>query len=40
MEALSIAERGYILVDGRNSRSGRARDLAADPDVRRIFLVG
>jgi branched-chain amino acid transport system ATP-binding protein/neutral amino acid transport system ATP-binding protein len=40
MEALSIAERGYILVDGRNSRSGRARDLAADPDVRRIFLGG
>ena len=40
LEALSIAQRGYILVDGRNSRSGRAADLARDPDVRRIFLGG
>ncbi|HXU91042.1 MAG TPA: ABC transporter ATP-binding protein [Methylomirabilota bacterium] len=40
LEALSIAQRGYILVDGRNSRSGRAGDLARDPDVRRIFLGG
>jgi branched-chain amino acid transport system ATP-binding protein/neutral amino acid transport system ATP-binding protein len=37
-EALAIAARGYILVDGRNSRSGAAATLAADPDVRRIFL--
>ena len=37
-EALAIAARGYILVDGRNSRSGAAAALAADPDVRRIFL--
>jgi branched-chain amino acid transport system ATP-binding protein len=40
LEALSIAQRGYILVDGRNSRSGPAADLARDPDVRRIFLGG
>jgi branched-chain amino acid transport system ATP-binding protein/neutral amino acid transport system ATP-binding protein len=40
LEALSIARRGYILVDGRNSRSGPAADLARDPDVRRIFLGG
>jgi branched-chain amino acid transport system ATP-binding protein/neutral amino acid transport system ATP-binding protein len=37
-EALAIAHRGYILVDGRNSRSGRAAELAADPDIKRIFL--
>jgi len=40
LEALAIARRGYILVDGRNSRTGEARALAADPDVRRIFLGG
>ena len=40
LEALAIAARGYILVDGRNSRSGDAAALAADPDVRRIFLGG
>jgi branched-chain amino acid transport system ATP-binding protein len=37
-EALAIADRGYILVDGRNSRSGAAVDLAADPEVKRLFL--
>jgi len=37
-EALEIATRAYILVDGRNSRSGSARELAADPDIRRLFL--
>ena len=40
LEALSIARRGYILVDGRNSKSGPAAELARDPDVRRIFLGG
>ena len=40
LQALSIAARGYILVDGRNSRSGPAAELAADPEVRRIFLGG
>jgi len=37
-EALAITHRGYILVDGRNSRSGAAVDLAADPEVKRLFL--
>ena len=37
-EALAIAHRGYILVDGRNSRTGTARALAADPEIRRLFL--
>jgi branched-chain amino acid transport system ATP-binding protein len=40
LEALAIAARGYILVDGRNSRTGAAAALAADPDVRRVFLGG
>ncbi len=39
-EALSIADRAYILVDGRNHRSGPAAELAADPDIRRVFLGG
>ena len=37
-EALTIAHRAYILVDGRNHREGAAAALAADPDIRRIFL--
>ena len=40
LEALAIAHRGYIMVDGRNSRSGPAAELARDPDVRRVFLGG
>lgn len=40
LEALSIARRGVILVDGRNARVGEAAALAADPEVRRIFLGG
>ena len=39
-EALTIAHRAYILVDGRNSRTGEAAVLAADPDIRRLFLGG
>lgn len=39
-EALAIAHRAYILVDGRNHRDGPAAKLAADPDIRRIFLGG
>jgi branched-chain amino acid transport system ATP-binding protein/neutral amino acid transport system ATP-binding protein len=37
-EALTIAHRAYILVDGRNHRDGPAAALAADRDIRRIFL--
>jgi branched-chain amino acid transport system ATP-binding protein/neutral amino acid transport system ATP-binding protein len=40
LEALAIAHRGYILVDGKNSMDGNAADLARDPDVRRVFLGG
>ena len=39
-EALTVAARAYILVDGRNHRDGAASTLAADPDIRRIFLGG
>ena len=38
LQALRLAHRGYILVGGRNSLTGRAADLALNPDVRRIFL--
>ena len=37
-EALTVAHRAYILVDGRNHRDGMAAALAADPDIKRIFL--
>ena len=40
LEALALADRGSILVLGRNSRDGPATALAADPDIRRIFLGG
>ncbi len=40
LEALAIARRGYILVDGRNGRTGPAAELARDAEVRRIFLGG
>jgi len=39
-EALTIAHRAYILVDGRHHRDGPAAALAADPDIKRIFLGG
>jgi branched-chain amino acid transport system ATP-binding protein/neutral amino acid transport system ATP-binding protein len=37
-QALEVAHRATILVDGRNNRDGAAAVLAADPDIRRIFL--
>jgi branched-chain amino acid transport system ATP-binding protein len=40
MDALQIAHRAYILVDGRNSIEGKGRELAADPTIRRLFLGG
>ena len=40
MEALAIADRAYVLVDGRTAASGVASTLAADPDIRRVFLGG
>jgi branched-chain amino acid transport system ATP-binding protein len=40
LEALAIAEEGIVLVDGRVARTGRAAELASDPEVRRLFLGG
>ena len=40
LDALKIADRGYLLVDGSNAREGRASDLAADAEVRHAFLGG
>ncbi|OJY65137.1 MAG: ABC transporter ATP-binding protein [Rhodospirillales bacterium 70-18] len=39
-EALMIADRGVVLVDGRTVRVGPARAMAEDPEVRRLFLGG
>ncbi len=40
VEALSISDRGYVLVSGRNSREGAGPALAADPEISRLFLGG
>lgn len=40
LEALEISTRGYVLVSGRNSREGAGPALAADPEIRRLFLGG
>jgi branched-chain amino acid transport system ATP-binding protein len=40
LDALEIADRGYLLVDGQNARDGEARALAADAEVRQAFLGG
>ncbi len=40
VEALEISTRGYVLVSGRNSREGAGPALAADPEIRRLFLGG
>jgi ABC-type branched-subunit amino acid transport system ATPase component len=40
LDALAIADRGYLLVDGSNARDGRASALAADAEVRHAFLGG
>ena len=39
-QALGIAHRGYVLVDGRNRLEGTGRGLLADPDVGAMFLGG
>ena len=39
-EALAIADTATVLVDGCTARSGPAAALAADPEVRRLFLGG
>ena len=39
-QALEIADKGYVLVQGRNAHTGTGKELLADPDVRRSFLGG
>ena len=40
LAALEIADRAYLLVDGRNAREGAAGALARDAEVRHAFLGG
>jgi len=39
-QALSIADRGYVLVNGKNSREGTGEELLNNPEVRKSFLGG
>ena len=37
-QALNIADRGYVLVDGENRHTGTGKALIADEEVARMFL--
>src|SRR5580704_16937292 len=37
-ETLTVTDRAYIINEGKIFRSGRPDDLAADPEVRRVYL--
>ena len=39
-QALEIADKGYVLVQGRNAYTGTGKELLEDPEVRRSFLGG
>ena len=39
-QALAIADRGVVLVDGRIAHVGQAQVMADDPDIGRMFLGG
>ena len=39
-QALSIADRGYVLVNGKNRNEGTGQELLNNPDVRKSFLGG
>jgi branched-chain amino acid transport system ATP-binding protein len=39
-QALEIADKGYVLVQGRNAFTDTGKALMADPEVRRSFLGG
>ena len=39
-QALNIADRGYVLVNGKNSKEGTGQDLLNNPEVRKSFLGG
>ncbi|PRY90041.1 branched-chain amino acid transport system ATP-binding protein [Donghicola tyrosinivorans] len=39
-QALEIAHKGYVLVQGANGYTGSGKELLANPDVRKSFLGG
>ena len=39
-QALNIADRGYVLVNGKHSREGSGQNLLNNPEVRKSFLGG
>ncbi len=39
-QALAIADKGYVLVQGRNGFTGTGQELLDNPDVRKSFLGG
>ena len=39
-QALGIADRGYVLVNGKNRNEGSGKELLNNPDVRKSFLGG
>jgi len=39
-QALEVADRGYVLVQGTNRFTDTGAALLADPDVRKSFLGG
>ena len=39
-QALEIADKGYVLVQGANGHTGTGQELLADPEVRQSFLGG
>ena len=39
-QALEIADKGYVMVQGRNAYTDTGKNLLADPDVRKSFLGG
>ena len=39
-QALEIADRGYVLVQGANAHTGTGKELLNDPEVRASFLGG
>jgi branched-chain amino acid transport system ATP-binding protein len=39
-QALNIADKGFVLVSGRNEHTGSGKELINDPVVRKKFLGG
>ena len=39
-QALGVADRGYVLVDGANRYTGKGKELLEDREIARMFLGG